>query len=374
MNLPLQTFTSLVQSSSAALQSACAQLLDVSVGSVLRALLEANASIGLWIQWLIVIVLGTTRAATSNGPDLDSWMADYGLTRLPASAANGIVTFSRFTPGSTALIPVRALVRTADATETFAVVAVTSNPAWNAALNGYVLPTGIASIDVPVQAVVPGSAGNVQAGTVTLLATAIPGVDTVTNSAPFTGGLDAETDAAFRARFANYIATRSEATTAAIQYAVKSIQQGLSVVVAENVDTQGNYRPGNFVVTIDDGTGSPPSSLLATCSSAINGVRPVGSTYSVQPPAVLTADVSLTITVVSRVQKTTIQPLVAAALTSYIDSLPIGSALPYTRLAQITYDASPLVANVSSVLLNNGSADLVPGGSGVVKAGTVAVN
>ena len=374
MNLPLQTFTSLIQTSAAAVQGACAQLLDLTVGSVLRAVLEANASIALWIQWLIVLVLGTTRAATSNGPDLDTWMADYELTRLAAAPADGIVTFARFTPGGAALIPSGALVRTADASQSFVVIAPSTSPAWNAALNGYVLAVGIASIDIPVQAVVPGSAGNVQAGTVTLLGSAIPGVDTIINAAPFAGGLDPESDAALRARFANYVATRSEATTAAVEYAISSIRQGLAVAISENVDTQGAYRPGNFVVIVDDGTGSPSASLLSTCSAAIDAVRPVGSTYSVQPPTIFTANVSLTITVAVGAVKTLVQPVIAAALTSYIDSLPIGAPLAYTRLAQIAYSASPSVTNVSSVVLNSGGVDLQPSWSGVVKSGTVAVN
>jgi hypothetical protein len=69
-----------------------------------------------------------------------------------------------------------------------------------------------------------------------------------------------------------------------------------------------------------------------------------------------------------------VQPIVATALTTYIDALPIGTALPYTRLAQVAYGASPFVANVSSLTLNGGIADLVPSAFGVVKAGTVAVN
>lgn len=374
MNLPLQTFTSLIQASAAAVQGACTQLLDLTVGSVLRAVLEANASIALWIQWLIVLVLGTTRAATSHGSDLDTWTADYGLARLAAAPADGIITFARFTPGGSAFIPVGAVVRTADASQSFAVIAAPSNPAWNAALNGYVLAVGIASTDVLVQAVVPGFAGNVQAATVTLLGSAIPGVDTVTNAAPFAGGLDSESDAALRARFANYVATRSEATTAAVEYAISSIRQGLAVAIAENVDTQGDYRPGNFVVVVDDGTGSPPDSLLSTCSAAVNAVRPIGSTYSIQPPTVVTANVSLTIAVAAGAAKTLVLPLVAAALIGYIDSLPIGAPLAYTRLAQLAYSASPSVTNVSSVVLNSGTADLQPSWSGVVKAGTVAVD
>ena len=72
MQLSLRNFSTLVQSMAATVESSTTQLLDLSVGSTLRAVLEANASLGLWLQWLILQVLRTTRAATSTGADLDS--------------------------------------------------------------------------------------------------------------------------------------------------------------------------------------------------------------------------------------------------------------------------------------------------------------
>src|ERR1019366_9585348 len=106
MQLQLRTFDTIVAAAAAAVQAAATTVLDLTVGSVLRAILEANAGLGLWLQWLILQVLQTTRAATSTAGDLDTWMADFGLTRLAAVAANGIVTFSRFSPVTTALVPV----------------------------------------------------------------------------------------------------------------------------------------------------------------------------------------------------------------------------------------------------------------------------
>ncbi len=48
------------------------------VGSVLRAQFwTVYASIALWLQWLIVQVLATTRLATSLGADCDSFGADF---------------------------------------------------------------------------------------------------------------------------------------------------------------------------------------------------------------------------------------------------------------------------------------------------------
>jgi uncharacterized phage protein gp47/JayE len=374
MQISLRTFNTLVQSMAAAVEASATQLLDLTVGSTLRAVLEANASIGLWMQWLILLVLRTTRAATSNGVDLDSWMADLTLTRLPAVASAGIVTFARFTPTMFALIPVGALVRTADGTQTFAVSTDMSQSSWSAASNGYVVAEGVASLDVPVVALTPGSAGNVQAGTVSLLASALPGIDSVSNANPFQNGLDAESDDAFRSRFRNFIASRSRATPLAVGYAIGSIQQGLNYAIQENADPSGQPLMGSFVVTVDDGSGSPSTALLSTVQAAIDAVRPVGSIFSVQPPTVLMANVSVTITVPPGTTKAPVQALVGNAIGSYIDGLPIGAGVPLTRIAQIAYSASSAVVNVSALLANGSASDITVTATGVVKAGVIAVD
>lgn len=374
MRLSLQSFTTLVQNMAASVQAAASDLIDLSVGSTLRAVLEANASVGLWMQWLILQVLQTTRAATSTGGDLDTWMADMSLSRLPALAASGSVTFSRYSPVGTALVPAGTLVRTADGTQTFAVTSDPTNSAWTGASSGYTLAPGIASLSVPVIAQTWGTSGNVQANAISQLVTAIPGVDVVTNGAPMTNGLDAETDAALRARFQNYVQSRSRATPAAVGYAVSSIQQGLNYTLQENVDTTGASRMGSFVVTVDDGSGYPSASLLATVGSAVDAVRPVGSIFAVQPPSVVIANVSLLIAVAPAVAKPPVDAAVAQAIAAYLNELIIGAPLPLTKLAQLAYSASPAVANVSSIAINAMTQDLTPSISGVIKAGIVAVS
>jgi uncharacterized phage protein gp47/JayE len=374
MQLSLQNFTTLMQNMAAAVQSAATQLLDLTVGSTLRAVLEANASVALWMQWLILLVLQTTRAATSTGSDLDSWMADFALTRLPAVAATGIVTFTRFTTIGTALVPVGALVRTSDGTQTFAVTIDASNVAWNAGQNGYVMATTAATMDVPVADQVAGSAGNVQAGAIALLASAIPGIDAVSNATAFTNGLDAETDAAFRSRFQNYIDSRSRATTLAVGYAVSGIQQGLLYTIQENQDASGNHLMGSFVVTVDDGSGYPSTTLLSTVQTAVDAVRPVGSIFTIQPPAVISVNVTLTLTVTGNATTAQLAGAVEGALTTFINSLAIGAILPISRISQLAYGVSSAVVNVTEVELNGAGADITPPANGVVKVAVVTVN
>jgi uncharacterized phage protein gp47/JayE len=358
----------------AAVQGACQQLVDLTVGSVLRAILEANASVALWMQWLIMHVLATTRAATSTGSALDSWVADFGVTRLPGTAASGVVTMSRWTPTLAALVPVGALVRSSDGTQLFAVVIDTTNTAWSSSQNGYTVAAGVASLDIPVQAQSPGLAGNVQAGAVTLLATAIPGIDTVTSLSAFAGGADAETDAALRARFALFIDSRNRATPIAVQNAIISTQQGLTWAITENQDPSGQSRPGFFTVTLDNGNGSPPETLLQQVSAAINQVRPVGTSFAVVPPQKVQVSVALTLQIAAGAPISVVQANVSAAIQAFINGLAIGTGLPATRLVQIAYDADPGVTNVTNLTLNGATADLTVVPTGRLQAGTVTVS
>ena len=106
----------------------------------------------------------------------------------------------------------------------------------------------------------------------------------------------------------------------------------------------------------------------------MDAVRPVGSIFSVQPPDVVTVNVSLVITVAAGAAKAQVAGGVGNAIGSYINSLPIGASLPLTRLAQVAYAADATVINVTQLSANGNPNDIIPDASGVVKAGTIAVN
>lgn len=373
MTLPFKNFATIVGNAAAAVQGSAEQLLDLTVGSTLRAMLEAHAGVALWLQWLVALLLQTTRAATSAGPDLDTWVADFSLLRLSPSPAAGRVQLARFIAAFPAQVPVGLSVRTADGTQTFRVVAEPGNPLWRAAAGAFALPPGIASVDVPVVAVVPGVAGNVQAASVALIAAASPGIDTVENAAPMAGGLDAESDAALRTRFQLFLATRGRATPLAVEAAVLATRQGLTVAVRENVLPDGTPRMGMFTVIVDDGTGTPPASVLQAAAVAVELVRPIGSSFTVQPPTIQSVFLSLQVNAAPGFDHAAIVANVTDVVTYYIDTLPVGASLPLSRIVQLAYNSAAGIANVVNVTLDGGVADVVPGPSTVLKLNTLSV-
>ncbi len=372
-SLSTRDFTSLVRSMTAALQARASAALDLSVGSVLRALVEAVSGLTLWLESLVLAVLALTRAATSAGSDLDSWMADYGVTRLAAAPAGGLATFARFTATNAATIPVGTLVKTGDGTQSFTVAADTTNAAYSAALGAYVMAAGTASLSVLVTAVTTGVAGNVLAGTVTTIAASLPGIDTVTNAAAFAGGVDAESDAALRARFVLYIGSLSKATLAAVESAIANIQQGLTYRIVENQDYSGATDDGYFYVVVDDGTGYPSATLLSTVNNAVDAVRGLGIRFGVFAPVVESAAVTMVVTSASGAVHADVVAAVTTALQNAINALPLGTALPYTQRAAIAYGV-PGVTNVTGILLNGGTADLGATDQQVIKAGTMVIS
>src|SRR4051812_48330986 len=147
--------------------------------------MEATAALALWLQGIALQIAALARFSTSNGADADSWAADFGFTRLPAKAATGSVTFSRFTPTNQALVLVGTFIQTADGSQKYEVIPDEGQVAYDATQSAYVLPANVASVTATVESVTQSSAGNVAAGFINTLGSAIVGVDSVTNPLAF---------------------------------------------------------------------------------------------------------------------------------------------------------------------------------------------
>lgn len=374
MALNLKTFANLVSDQAAAVQANSARLIDFTIGSIMRAWIESTSAVALWLQGRIAYVLIRTRAADCQGDDLDSWMNDYGITRLSLSFSAGAVTFSRFSTAVGGLVPVGAVVRTLDSTQSFTVVLDSTNESYSSASNGYIVPIGVAGVAVPVKANIPGPNANVAAGTIGLIASSVPGLDTVTNVAALTGGALSESDPAFRARFVTYIASLSTGIEIAIGFAITSLQLGVEYTIIENEDTNGTPVFGFFIVTIDDGTGTPPNSLISNAAAAVGKTRAVGVRYGVLAPVIINVSVSFSVFIAKGYDHNATAGTAGDAVIAYINALPLGSSLPYSRLSQVIYDSSPGILNVENLLLNDGIADVGATKRNVIKALTVAAS
>lgn len=361
--LPTQTREQFVSNAVAAAQAASDNDLSFELGSSELALTEGDIANWLWLQAQITLVAAAIRLSTSKGSDVDSFIKDFGLTRLPAVIASVNVTFSRFSNTSQVVVQVGAIAQTTTGIE-FIVIADIANPAYNASLNGYVMPIGQSNVTVPAQAIISGAAGNVSANTITVISTVIVGVDTVTNPSAAAGGQDKESDDEVKDRFVLFLASLARATKEALEYAITITQDGIKYNLVENIDyTTGSPLLGQFWAVIDGGNGSAPTQLQQNVLANLNRYR----AFTIQPAVYATIATNVTITASITAQagadSTTIINQAETNITNYIASLDVGESLKYNRLSGFIYDADPTnVISVDSLLVNGATSDITVDG------------
>lgn len=357
---------------------------SLSPGSMLLAIFEAVGSQIDFLQAQAVAIVNLSRAATSTGGDLDTWMAQFNFARLSSTYAVGPVQLIRYTPAS-AVVGINAatlnssgqytggaLVQTVGGAVVYQVIPDVLQSSFNAVSNSYQFPIGATSITVTVQALYPGSAYNVAAGTLTQLGSSMAGVDTCNNTVAILDGTDAESDDSFRARFVLYLSTLAEATESAI-LAAAQVQQGLDITPAENTTPTGAAQLGCFTIFADNGTGSPPQALLNSIYTSVNAVR----AFSVQPyvsaPSILNATIVLAIRVAAGYTLGGLQPAVVAAVVAATQSLASGQTL-YANAVAAAATSVPGVTSVQPGLSINGvAADLVPSAYQEIRSSTSLV-
>lgn len=318
-----------------------------------------------FLQAQIQLVLALARAQTSTGGDLDTWMAQFNFFRLPANFATGPEVFSNRSVSSVnVIVPVGTVVQTVGGGIQYAVVADTTQSAYSAAANGYVLAVGQTSVTATAEALVGGSGSNILANLLTQFGTSLPGIATVTNPAPITNGVDAESDVDFRARFILYLATLAKATKAAILAAAKSVQQGLLISLLENQQPNGTQLLGSFTVIADDGSGDPPASLLNAVFNAVDQVRAFSVQPFVVPPTSIPAFISLAAHLAPLslgITAATVNTAVQNAIATAVNGLGPGATLYASAIITAALSVPGVSAvNPSTVTINGGGADLIP--------------
>lgn len=303
-------------------------------------------------------------ASTAFGSWLDLRADEHGLSRRAAVAATGTLRFTG-TPGTVVAIGTRA---STPSTESVPAVVVETTAEGTVAEGG--------TVDVAAQAVQAGRAGNVGAGTLTLLSSPLAGISAVTNPDPTTGGLDQETDAELLARYLQRVRnpaaggnvadyqTWAWETAGVGGVSVVPLADGPGTVSIYLIDT--DHQPaGPAVVDAVQQDIDPDPGLGA-------GKAPVGAAVTVAAAAAVEIDVSATLTVADGYDAEAVKAEVELAIAAYIESLPFGGAhyVRYVKIGAAIID-TPGVTNYADLEVNVGTADVAIDLDEVAITGTV---
>ena len=276
----------------------------------------------LWVQseWV-------TRQAfpqTASGAYLDSHAQLRGLERKQAVAARGIV---RFTAGEAAQTPREIPAGT---------VCMTAGLVRFETAAAAVLPAGELWVDVPVQALTAGTAGNVAAGAILTMAVAPVGIVQSTHPAPCTGGADAETDEGLRQRVLDTFRRLPNGANAAFyeQEALSFDQVAAAAVVPRPRGT------GSVDVVVTTAGGLPGQELLEKLEDYFEQRREIAVDVQVRAPETETVHVQVRVAAAAGADQAAVLERVENTLRGWFTGARLGQSVLRARLGNLIFQCA----------------------------------
>jgi uncharacterized phage protein gp47/JayE len=310
---------------------------DVAVDSdnYVRATAVASAIEGLYQhqQWIVKQIFPDTADAEA----LDRHASLHGLSRKASAPATGSIAFTG-TAGSA--IGVGVEVKTADG------LAFVTTAGGNIGGGG--------TVDLAAQALLPGAAGNVAAGTALTLTSPPAGVASGATVVSMTGGVDTEADASLLARLLD-ILRNPPAGGNANDYRRWALE-------VSGVDSAYVYPLRRGLGTVDvvivaAGRALPSAQLLADVLAYIEARRPVAcKDVDAVAPTELAVPVTVQIKVGSGQTLAALTTLIGDALADYFNGLAPGATAVKSQIEALISD----LTGVDDRLVTAPAANVVP--------------
>lgn len=294
--------------------------------------------------------------ATAIAPWLDAWADALGLERKVATTASGVVTFTGddgTDVGSGTQVSTEA--PTADADP------ITFQTTEEGTIVG-------GSIDLSIEALDEGSAGNVPANTVTILDSPLDTVS-VSNALAITGGSDVETDEALQGRVVKKLRGTNGAGNNAYYENIALNYPGVGFVTIQPntpsighvtvmiFDVNGDPAPGSMIDGLQDQLDPDPAGQgdgLAAPGATI--IVATAAATAVAVVATIVPEDGYSVTGVGGTQALTAD--ITAAVTRYFTKLGVADDVVHNKVLAAIIDVDG-VANVSALTLNGGGGDVV---------------
>ncbi len=257
---------------------------------------------------------------TAEGEFLDRHAQLRGLARKKAARAVGTLRFTGEAGGSGRTIPQGTVCMTAGL-----VRFETTQEA--------VLAAGTTQVDVPAQAVLAGSAGNVAANTVVSMAAAPVGIQSCGNPAPFLGGSDAESDEALRERVLDTFQRLPNGANAAFyEQGALSFSQVAAVSVLPR-----NRGVGTVDVVVAAGSGQPEEELLEELEAYFQTRREIAVDVKVLAPEEVSLNLSVQVKAGEGLDGAAVRTGVKNALQAWFSGERLGQDVLLAQLGSLIY-------------------------------------
>lgn len=233
--------------------------------------------------------------------------------------------------------------------------------------------------EVPVVCVTAGSAGNLPAGSITMMPVQLDGIVSVTNQSATAEGYDAETDEAYYDRFLIRLRTPP---TSGNQYHYRLWALEVPGVGDVQIYPLGHGANTVDVVVIDTDKQPASAALVEAVQTHIDpgsqgigaGEAPMGAHCYVSAAAAVAVDLSVTVTALVGAEQTAVTQAIRDAVSAYLASVAFAqSYVSYARIGEAILSASG-VQDYTGLLVNGGTGNQSVAARQVAVLGEVSVS
>jgi uncharacterized phage protein gp47/JayE len=232
------------------------------------------------------------------------------------------------------------------------------------------------SASVACEAENTGSAYNIGSATLTILEDSIAGIDTITNALAATGGVNQESNIAYKTRFQAFIEGLGRSNIAGLIAGALSVEGITSVSIVELFPPVGNV---NVDLYVDDG-----SAVTVTADKILEvqgiidgdgtednpGYRSAGVNVVVKAPSIVTQNITMEVEILSGIDTDQLETDLVDAVSAYINTLGVGVDIIYNEIIAAVMS----VYGIVDVDLTVPSVNVTVAATQVGRAGTILVS
>lgn len=232
--------------------------------------------------------------------------------------------------------------------------------------------------EVPIRCTTPGAAGNLPAGSVTMMPVQIAGIVSVSNSDTLSGGYDAETDQAYYDR---YLLRLQTPPTSGNQYHYRLWALEVTGVGGVQIYPLGHGDNTVDVVLIDVDGQPADEELIGRVQAHIDpgskglgeGEAPIGAYCYVSGAEAVKLALSMTVQTLPGAEQEAVTAAVKAAVAAYLKGIAFAQDyVSYARINAAVLEADG-VQDVSGLTVNGATANVAIGERQVAVLGEVSI-
>jgi len=294
---------------------------------------QAYQQFDLAVQWLFLNKDTPREILVARAKDL-------GIEPKPAEKASGTVVFIG-QPGT--VIPANTRISTGDSVPIF----------FYTTSDATITENG--TVSVPAEAEVPGVAGNVPAGTITVLVSTIDGVESVTNPQAFENGIDEESDESILTRYFERITMPSSSGNDADYIRWAKEVPGIGYVrVFRRWNGPGTVR----VVVITDQKKSPSPQMIEKVKDNIEAKRPTLADVTVDGAREISIDIDVKVTLNEQGDMETALQQIKNSINDYLlNAAFFEQTVRYAKVGEAILNAG-YVLDYENLKINGGTANI----------------